>query len=300
MNKWARRTGLALLLLALLAVTVFLVAREVGERKMARSIAVAVPELTIITGAQAMEQGRYLFATRGCADCHGANGAGKEVINSGEMLVVSPNITTGPNSATASYQTRDWVRTLRHGVKPDGTPVMIMPSEDYNRLTDADLAAIITYVRQLPPVRGQTSVVDLPGMVKVLYAFGIVRDAAEIIDHKLPPEKPVKVAVSIEHGHYVAHSCIGCHGAKLSGGKIPGAPPEWPATANLTPGAGSVMPRYPTPEAFAAMLRSGKRPDGSLISTVMPFNSLREMTDTDVHALHAYLQTLPARDAGGR
>jgi mono/diheme cytochrome c family protein len=300
MNKWARRTGAALLIMVLLAIAVFLVARELGERKMARRISIAVPELTLIPGPEALEQGRYLFATRGCADCHGANGAGKQVINSGKMLVVSPNITTGANSATTSYQTRDWVRTLRHGVKPDGTPVMIMPSEDYNRLTDADLAAVIGYVRQLPPVHGQTSVVQLPGMVKVLYAFGVVRDAAEIIDHSLPPERPVKVAATVEHGHYVAHSCIGCHGAKLSGGKIPGAPPEWPATANLTPGPGSAMVRYPTAEDFTTMLKTGKRPDGSLISPVMPFNSLREMSETDMLALHAYLQTLPPREAGGR
>ena len=300
MNKWARRTSVALVTLTLLALATVLVGKELGERKMDRVLQVPVAPLALRADARALEQGRYLYATRGCADCHGANGAGKEVIRSGAMQVDSPNITGGANSATTGYKTADWVRTLRHGVKPDGRPVMIMPSEDYNRLTDDDLVAVIAYVKQLPAVPGRAAKVALPVAVKVLYAFGAVRDAAEIIDHALPPEAPVPVAVSVEHGAYVARSCIGCHGAKLSGGKIPGAPPEWPATANLTPGSDSALQRYPTEEAFMLMLRSGIRPDGSLISPVMPFNSLREMSETDMRALHTYLRTLPPRASGGR
>jgi mono/diheme cytochrome c family protein len=259
---------------------------------------VAVVPLAARTSMASLEQGRYLFSTRGCADCHGANGAGKEVIRSGAMLVVSPNITSGANSAVRSYTEGDWVRTLRHGVKPDGTPLMIMPSEDYNRLSDDDVAAIIGYVAQLPPVAGPNRVVQLPLAVKLQYAIGVIKDPYEMIDHALPPQAPVRAEVSLAHGAYVANSCMGCHGATLSGGKIPGAPPEWPAPANLTPGAGSAMARYPTPASFMAMLRSGKRPDGSAISPVMPFDSLRQMNDTDLLALHSYLKTLPPRPAG--
>jgi mono/diheme cytochrome c family protein len=277
-----------------------LAGHALGERKMQRGIKVAVEPVAVSINPGVLAQGRYLFSTRGCADCHGPSGAGKEVINSGAMLVVSPNITAGGNSATAGYTHTDWVRTLRHGVKPDGTPIMIMPSEDYSRLTDEDVAAIIAYVGQLPPVTGRHRIVQLPYMVKVMYGYGAVRDAAEIIDHSLPPSQPVKQEVSIAHGQYVAHSCVGCHGATLSGGRIPGAPAEWPAPANLTPGAGSVMPRYTSPEAFMRMLKSGKRPDGSAISKVMPFGSLRQMSETDMLALHGYLKTLPPRAAGGR
>jgi mono/diheme cytochrome c family protein len=299
MNKWMKRTCVALAVLAVLGVTTVIAGKEVGERKLQRVVKVTVAPLAAQAGAGYLEQGRYLFATRGCADCHGASGAGREVIRSGAMLIVSPNISAGANSATAAYTAEDWVRTLRHGVKPDGRPIMIMPSEDFNRLTDADLGAVIAYARQLPPVPGYKSVLELPVAVKVLYAFGVVKDAAEMIDHALPPEVPVKAEVSIAHGAYVAKTCIGCHGPGFSGGKIPGAPPEWPAPANLTPGAGSAMVRYRTPELFMAMLRSGKRPDGSAISTVMPFGSLGKMNDTDVRALHSYLQSLPAREGGG-
>ena len=174
-----------------------------------------------------------------------------------------------------------------------------MPSEDYNRLTDADVAALAGYVRTLAPRPAGAAVVELPVLVKALYGLGVIQDAAEKIDHSLPPAQPVVAAVNAQHGAYVGAMCIGCHGPGLSGGAIPGGPPDWPAAANLTPGKGSAMPRYPDATAFVAMLRSGKRPDGTAIK-VMPFESLRELSDTDAQALYAYLKTLPAREAGQR
>lgn len=300
MNRWVKGTSVALGVLAATALAVVVTGKVLGERKLVRVIKVDLAPFVMPHKSASLEQGRYLFATRGCADCHGANGAGREIIRSGAMLVVSPSIAPGANSVTASYTATDWVRTLRHGVKPDGRPVMIMPSEDYNRLTNDDLAALIAYIRRLAPVEGEQALVQLPLMVKVMYGLGYVKDASEMINHGLPPEQPVAASVSLEHGKYVANSCIGCHGATLSGGRIPGSPPEWPAPANLTPGAGSAMTRYHSADDFIAMLRSGRRPDGSVISSVMPFNSLKEMNETDMRALHAYLQTLPARKMGGR
>jgi mono/diheme cytochrome c family protein len=299
MNKWMKRAIVAVGTLAVLAAAGVMLGKALGERKMQRVVAVAAAPLVPPSGPVSLQQGRYLYATRGCADCHGDNGAGKEVIRSGAMLVVSPNITAGPNSATARYTEIDWVRTLRQGVKPDGRPVLIMPSEDYNRLTDDDLRAVIGYVQQLPPVAGRQRIIDLPAVVKLMYAVGVVRDAWEMIDHSLPPEQPVKVEVSVAHGAYVSKTCMGCHGPGFSGGRIAGSPPEWPASANLTAGQASVMPRYPNAEAFMVMMRSGKRPDGSAISPVMPFGSLRQMSDTDLRALYSYLKTLPPRAAGG-
>ena len=300
MNRWVKGTSAVLVALALTAVMTVLIGKYLGEKKMLRHIDVPATAVALVNDAAHVARGRYLFNTRGCATCHGADGAGAVVIDTPPMLVVSPNITAGANSVTRGYTSTDWVRTLRHGVKPNRTPVMIMPSEDYSRLTDDDVAALIAYAQQLAPVAGRSAVVRLPVAVKVMYAFGKVRDAAEIIDHALPPPVPVAATVSVAHGAYVAQSCIGCHGMHLSGGRIPGAPYDWPAPANLTPGAGSVMQRYPSADLFMAMLRSGQRPDGSAISPVMPFPALREMSEVDVRALYAYLQTLEPRVEGGR
>ena len=301
MNKWVKRGGFAVLGLIALGASTLVVGTQLGQRKMNRIVSVNVAALTLPTDAASIEHGRYLYMSRGCTECHGVDGAGKDVVNDGKgMHVRAPNITPGPGNVVAKYDVTDWVRTLRHGVKPDGRPAIVMPSEDYARLTDADLGAMVAYLRQMPPASGTAAVLELPPLVKTLYAAGVVHDAAEVIDHTLPPSAPVPVAASAEHGAYVINSCIGCHGAKLSGGKIPGAPPEWPAAANLTPGEGSAMKHYPSAEAFAAMLKTGKRPDGSEVSKVMPFIALKEMNDTDVRAMYLHLKTLPPVAAGNR
>jgi mono/diheme cytochrome c family protein len=290
MNKWTKRAGVAVVVLALGVLALAALGSALGERKRSRQVEVDVAPVPVRADAGHIAQGRYLFTTRGCAECHGADGGGKDVIRDGAMVVVAPNLTGGANSATATYRVVDWVRTLRHGVKPNGTPVLVMPSEDYNRLTDDDVGAVIAYVQQLPPVAGRAAEVALPLPVRLLYGAGAIRDAAEKIDHALAPARPVAVGVTVAHGAYVANACIGCHGAHLSGGKIPGTPPSWPAAANLTPGTGGVMGR----------LRSGHRPDGSAISNVMPFASLGALNDTDVQALHAFLGTLAPRAFGQR
>jgi len=271
---------------------------QMAERKMARKIEVPVKPLAYATEAQHVERGKYLFESRGCAECHGANGGGREFVNDGKgMRLAGPNVT--PAGMTAAYKPEDWVRTIRHGIKPSGQPVMIMPSEDYNRLTDQDVASLISYVRSLPPAQGGAAVIEFPLPVRVLYGFGAIKDAAEKIDHSLPPAQPVPQAVNAQHGAYVANMCIGCHGEHLSGGKIPGGPPDWPPAANITPGEGSAMSRYPSTAEFTTMLRSGKRPDGTPIK-VMPFESLAKISDVDAQAVYEFLKTVPARSTGGR
>ncbi len=294
--KWI---GVVAALLVVVGIGVVIAANLLFERKRERVIRLDVKTIPVVADAAALERGKYLFMSRGCGDCHAANGAGRAFINEPDdsFYVRSPNIT--PSGVVRAYSELDWVRAIRHGVKPDGRPLFIMPSEDYNRFTDRDVAALIAYARSLPAVIGGSAEFRVPLPVKALYAVGVVKDSAEKIDQRLPPAAPVPEGVTPEHGQYVANLCIGCHGGGLSGGKIPGGPPDWPAASNLTPGHGTVMLIYDSADKFKTMFRSGKRPDGSPI-TVMPFETLREINDTDVTALYAYLKQLPPRPAGGR
>jgi mono/diheme cytochrome c family protein len=299
MKKWIKRTGFGVLGVAGILVATVLIAAQVGEHKAQRHIEVKLQSLPLRSDAAGIERGRYLFLSRGCTACHGVDGAGTDVANDGKgLLIHAPNITPAPGTVVASYGADDWERTIRHGVAPSGRPLMIMPSEDYNRLTNDDLTALVAFLRQMPAATGGPAVLKLPLPLMAMYGVGLVKDAAEKIDHDLPPSVPVPDAPTAAHGAYVVNACIGCHGEHLSGGKIPGAPPDWPAAANLTPGEGSAMSRYANAEAFAAMLRSGKRPDGSAVSTVMPFTALKELNDTDVQAIYLHLKSQPPRAAG--
>ena len=298
MRKWLRRATMALGVVLLLGVAAGALGLQLAERRMARQVVVDVQPVPPAADAAALTRGKYLFASRGCVDCHGANGAGKVFVDNGKDLrIKGPNITAGAGGVVGGYQPADWVRAIRHGIAPGGRPLMIMPSEDYNRLTDADLAALVAYIQSLPAASGTGAEVVLPLPARVLYGFGAIQDAAAKIDHRLAPATPVAEGVTAQHGAYVANMCLGCHNAQLTGGRIPGSPPDWPAAANLTPVANSGMRAYGDADAFIRMMKTGLRPDGSRIQ-VMPFESLREMNDTDLRALHLYLKALPARPQG--
>jgi hypothetical protein len=59
------------------------------------------------------------------------------------------------------------------------------------------------------------------------------------------------------------------------------------------------MTRYGSAEQFRQMMRSGKRADGSPIA-VMPFESLRAMSDAELDAVFGFLKTLQPKASGTR
>ena len=290
-NRAIQWVAVTLAIVGVVAALAVLAAQLLAERKRHRAVAVQVAPVVYTQDAQAQVRGKYLYETRGCVECHGANGAGRVFVDHPNGLhLKGANLTRGNGGAVTRYTEVDWVRSIRHGVDPAGRPLFAMPSEDFNRLTDSDLAALVAHVRALPPVDGQGGEIRLPLIVKGLYAVGVLRDAAEKIDHGLPPSRPVEAAVSVAHGRYVAQACIGCHGASLAGGRIPGTPPDWPPSARLAAGEGSVMPAYRTVEDFRMLMRTGRRPDGSAVDKTMPISVLKNMNDTDLDALYAFLK----------
>jgi cytochrome c553 len=65
-------------------------------------------------------------------------------------------------------------------------------------------------------------------------------------------------------------------------------------SSNITP-AGEIADW--TDEELTRAIREGIRPDGSLIGPPMPFTFYRNLSDTDVAAIVAFLRTLPATEA---
>ena len=300
MNKIIKIVGGSLVVLAVGMGVTAGAAMLLSERKMNRVVDVKVGSVDLASITPNMQRGEYLFLTRGCSECHGAKGEGRLLIDdkSSGFYVYTPNITRGGSGAAATYTDTDWVALLRHGLKPARTPVFVMPSEDYAQMADEDVAALVAYIRALPLSPERKGEIRIPLMLKALYAFGISTDAAEKIDHTQPA--PARVPNDLHsQGEYIAKTCAGCHGAGLAGGKIPGAPPSWPAAANLTSAADGAMTRYTSAEQFREMMRSGKRADGTTVA-VMPFESLRAMSDAELDAVFGFLKTLQPKASGTR
>jgi mono/diheme cytochrome c family protein len=229
MRIWAKHIAIALVFLLLGGAIAVFTAKKMGETKMFRQVGVNVQPIKVAMPheSERIERGRYLFNTRGCAECHGPTGGGKEIVNEGGMLVVSPNITSGEGSAITGFKPVDWVRVLRHGVKRNDKVVMIMPSEDYKQFSNEDLGDLVGYAMQLPPVSGKAAIIALPVPVLALYGIGAIEDAYEKIDHKKPPPAATAPSAAPAYGSYLARACIGmykpCQRAVLAGASEGGA-----------------------------------------------------------------------------
>lgn len=257
--------------------------------------------ITIPTDEASLERGRYLATIVSvCTDCHGADFGGGIIVDDPALgIVVAPNLTTGENGAGAELSDEDIARVLRYGVLPDGRSVRVMPSDDYTHMSQADLGAVIAYVRSLPPVDSDWPETELRMLGRILLATGqLPIMIAERIDFDAPRPEP-EPGVTLEYGTYLANiaGCTGYHGSGLSGGPIPGAPPDWPLAANLTPG-GAVGDW--TEEQFIETLRTGVNPDGEELVAEMPWRYYAQMTDDELKAIWLFVHSVPAREAGTR
>lgn len=245
---------------------------------------------------RAVERGQHLVAARyTCTACHSANFGGGVMVDAfpiGRLL--APNLTLGKGSRTADFTARDWDRIVRHAVLRDGHGA-VMPSEDFQRMSDQELSDIICYVRSLPAVDNTVPKSSFGPLGKVLVATGKMRLSASMIaSHTAPhPVRPPEEAVSAEFGRHLASVCMGCHGPDFSGGPIAGGDPSWPPARNLTPDATGI--KGWTYDQFVTALAGGKRPDGTALRAPMTLLASygQSMKDVERRALWAYLQSLP-------
>ncbi len=268
--------------------------------RMNKTYTVQVEPLEIPTGEEAIAWGEHVAIIRGCTDCHRPNLGGGTLIDVPIIGKISPsNLTSGQGSTTASFSDEDWVRAIRHGVAPDGKPLIFMPSHEFFLLSDTDLGSLIAYVKQVPPVDNTLPEHSAGPLGRVLFLsgqFDLV--PAEKIDHSAARPTAPQPGVTAEYGEYMAMGCVGCHGPGYSGGPIPGVPPEWPPAKNITPGGNSANW---SEEEFMHVMRTGYTPEEvQLAPEYMPWPSYAAMTDEELQALWLYLQSLPAKETGNR
>jgi mono/diheme cytochrome c family protein len=246
--------------------------------------------------ARARERGRHLVESRyHCVECHGENFGGGVMVDAFPMgRFLGPNLTAGRGGVTAGYTPADWDRAVRHGVLRDGRP-SIMPAQDFLRMSDQELSDVIAYIQSQPPVDNEVPKSSLGPLGKVLVATHQLNPPAEAVaDHQgAHPLAPPPAGVTAEFGGHLAGTCVGCHGMNLAGGPIVGGDPSWPPARNLTPHETGL--RGWTYDQFVTAFRQGTRPDGTKLlppmTLVLPY--AQSMTDVEMQAIWAYLQSLP-------
>jgi mono/diheme cytochrome c family protein len=273
-----------------------------SNARLNKHYAIDVPRMPLPTDAASLARGEHVArAIAKCVDCHGGLLEGNVVVDDPALgRFAAPNLTAAPTGVGASLRDRDWFRAIRHGVAPDGRPLLLMPSDGYTHLSDSDLVALVAWARSRPLVENPVPTSRLGPLGRVLLLAGKFPIlAAEAVDHSVQHVSAPSAGVTVEYGRYLvlAGGCTDCHGPGLSGGKVPKFPPDAPPAANLTPAGISGW----TEAMFFAALREGKDPSGrSLDRRWMPWKATAKMTDDEIRAVWIYLQTVPSRQFGNR
>jgi mono/diheme cytochrome c family protein len=256
----------------------------IGLRWLYGVVPAAVVDTAIAATPERVARGDYLVHIA-CVGCHGMNqqlplAGGVDIAEDIPVPIgklVSANI--APDGILKDRSDGELFRALRHGVGKSGRRLPLMGVLPYRHLSDDDIAAIITYVRQAPPSNlAKTGGDDLNILAAILFGAGAFPKAS-------PPEvKPIAAparGTTAEYGRYVATfgDCRGCHG------------PEMLGTAPSLAGPGAPNPRPSVKtwslDQFIRTMRSGVRPNGQELK--MPWRNAAAMDDHDLAALYAYL-----------
>jgi hypothetical protein len=257
-----------------------------------------------------LARGEYLVkGVTPCLVCHsksdpsaqwvplpGAEGAGQVWMEPDLTWVVVPNITPDRETGAGSWSDDAMARAVREGISHDGRALFpFMPYQHFRRMSDEDLASVLSYIRTLAPVHNQLPKIQIPFPVNRL-----INNAPQPLDGPVPEPD---LSTPQKRGRYLATLaiCTDCHtpmddkndpipGMEFAGGtviQIPGK--KVVATANLTPSTSGIP--YYTEELFLQVFHTGHA-GAREISDVMPWRFFANMTDEDLKAIFAYLKTL--------
>ncbi len=279
--KWTMRgLGAIAVLLLLLVGTVYFI----GSSNVNRVYEAQLATLVIPGDSASISHGAHLTRIFGCSDCHGSDLSGLVIADEPPFRITAPNLT--PAGAISEYTYNEIDGAIRHGVRPDGRALLVMPSSVFNNLADEDIAAMIGYLRTLEPVEN-----DLPPtefrMLGRLLAAAMIDPAFEVRTNAARSEPAPERGPTAEYGEYLASaSCVHCHGGDLQGLEVPPAPGSPPAP-NLV-----ATSKWPF-DQFVETLRTGVTPAGRQMDPhFMPWTATAEMTDDELMAIYRYFGRL--------
>lgn len=294
MKKALKWIGIVLLVLIVIAgITSFYFSNSF-EKRMAQSFEVNPHDIPIPTDSASIAEGGRLVTIH-CAGCHGKDLGGTKFFDDPSMgSIPASNLTAGKGGIGQAYQDKDFVRAIRHGVKKDGKPAFVMPSKEFQYLSDQDLGNIIAYLKTAPPVDKSWEGPHLTYLAKTLAGTGAFGDIinAEKIDHaSLTNVTAPAAGATAEYGKYIVRiaGCQSCHGEELNGLQ-PGEPGA-PFAPNITPGG--AFGDWSQAQ-FLNTIRTGTTPDNrKLDPKYMPWEGIKLMSDDELTAIYLHLKTLP-------
>jgi mono/diheme cytochrome c family protein len=196
-------------------------------------------------------------------------------------VLYAPNLT--PGSVLKDWTDAEIARAIREGIDKDGRPLVVMPSQTFQNLSDEDIQVIIAGLRSQPAVDRQVPKRSLSPIAAAMLGAGVFSTSAQ---------KPITAPVgepsvgTVEYGKYItlAYGCQDCHGAEMTGmqGGGFGPPPG--------PDAKAIVKNW-SEEDFLNLFREGKDPTGRVISKDnMPWNEYKSaLNEDELRSVYLYL-----------
>ncbi len=257
------------------------------DREPVHQFSAAIP-----SDAESIERGRHIARTRGCFGCHGQQLQGYDFDKQWDWpkRAVAPNLA----SYARTHDAQTIEAAVRQGIGADGRELMSMPSFNFARLRDDDLAALIAYLRAAPVVEVPLPRPALGWDVRWDIASGRELSMADWVE-MVPPLRidPAEQPILAE-GEYLAMTmCNECHGLDLRGERFYSGWDGGPPTPDL-----AMVVAYDRTQ-FEELIESGYSLDGrklGLMALVAP-DRFASLSDSEVDSLHQYLQSLATTPA---
>ncbi|MEX2149455.1 MAG: cytochrome c [Steroidobacteraceae bacterium] len=283
MNRFRRRILAAFLALPILAVLAAGAVYGISEWRLHAVKRAADFTQPIPAGAATVERGHHLARTRGCFGCHGKRLEGHDFGRLWAPIesAVAPNLA----AYAQTYDAATLEAAIRQGIGADGRALWAMPSYNFARLNDEDVAAMIAFLRSVPVVDMDLPEPRLGWIVRWQIASGQESHMVDWVADVPPLRTDADAQPALARGEYLAMTtCNECHGIDLRGAIYSGG-----ATPDL-----AIVSAYPE-EEFRRLLSEGVgiggRTDLGLMSEVAK-ERFAHFTEQEFADLRAFLLTL--------
>jgi mono/diheme cytochrome c family protein len=299
-----KRIALAAAVAAALAIGGWAYARLNTSRSRVADDKVALADVRNVDPAAA-RRGEYVMRAADCEACHTADKgafAGGYAFPSAFGTMLSSNITPDRGTGIGRMTERDFFDAVRQGRGSKGFLYPAMPYTAYAKLSDQDMHDLWAYMATLKPV---ANAVDENAGLRFPFNVRLAMAGWDMLFFDNAGFAPrAGLSPEAQRGQYLvdgAGHCSACHSQRnalgaeigsqyLQGGNLG----QWYApdlTASPHAGLGNT-----SAGEIAAYLKTGGN-DTSLASGPMAEaveHSLQYLDDADLHAMAAYLKTLPA------
>lgn len=299
MNKWLKHGLLVVGVLAGVLVLAVGAALAYGQLTFGRTIERDLYPIEADTSPEGIARGEYLVErVIACSGCHSEHDGGVlsgtyENVSLGPIrgTISFSNLTPDVETGLGAWSDAEIARAIREGIGRDGRELYIMPSQMFHEMSDADVAAIVGYLRSLEPVRNELPAMSGNIFGKAALALHLLTPGA--VGEPITAPRVAPEPGTLAYGEYLVTIglCQDCHGENLHGGKSPAADalPAPDLTSSGHPGAW-------TEAQFIDTLRFGTTPEGRLLDPEqMHWPLYGQMTDEDLSTIFLYLRSLPGK-----